>query len=207
MQLLECRIPPGTRIPETSLCEDFGISRTPLREALKVLAAEGLVDLLPHRGAVAAAVTVEETADLFEVMTSLEGLVGRLAVETGSETAVDEVAELHQRMAGFHARRRRADYFRVNQQIHFRLAAMTGNAVLEPLYRNLARRVERARYLANMSRVRWDESMREHERIMDQLRARDASGLSRTLSDHAARTGDAVVGALQAMPVRGNGRR
>ena len=73
-KLVEGEIPPGARVPERELCEALGISRTPLREALKVLAAEGLVVLLPNRGARAARLTRESVQDLFEVCEGLEAL-------------------------------------------------------------------------------------------------------------------------------------
>lgn len=195
--ILEGRIPPGARIPETALCDEMDISRTPLREALKVLASEGLVELLPHRGAVTTTVTVRETRDLFQMMVPLEGLVGRLVAEHASAEAVAEIERLHERLAGFHQRRRRADYFRLNQQIHWALARATGNGVLFHTYCNLSDKVKRARYLANLSVARWDESMAEHEGIMEALRQRDTALLSARLSEHMERTGVVVVEALE----------
>jgi len=195
--ILEGRIPPGARIPETALCDEMDISRTPLREALKVLASEGLVELLPHRGAVTTPVTVRETRDLFQMMVPLEGLVGRLVAEHASAESVAGIERLHERLRGFHQRRRRADYFRLNQQVHWALARATGNGVLFNTYCNLSDKVKRARYLANLSVARWDESMAEHEGIMDALRERDAALLSTRLSEHMERTGLVVVAALE----------
>src|SRR5438128_10968114 len=79
--LLEGEIPPGARLPERELCAKLSIARTPLREALKVLGAEGLVLLLPHRGSRAAKVTAKDVEDLFEVCQGLEALAGELAGE------------------------------------------------------------------------------------------------------------------------------
>src|SRR5215475_14975365 len=93
--LLEGEIPPGARIPERELCERLEISRTPLREALKVLAAEGLVQLLPHRGSRAAKLTDKDMRDLFEVCQGLEALAGELACERISEAGIAEVAAEH----------------------------------------------------------------------------------------------------------------
>src|SRR4051812_8710121 len=90
--LIEGEIPPGARIPERELCERFGISRTPLREALKVLAAEGYVVLLPHRGAQAAKLTRKDVADLFEVVEGLEAKAGELACARISDAEIAEVA-------------------------------------------------------------------------------------------------------------------
>lgn len=195
--ILEGRIPPGARIPETALCDEMEISRTPLREALKVLASEGLVELLPHRGAVTTGVTVKETRDLFQMMVPLERLVGRLVAENADTRTIAELERLHERLRGFHQRRRRADYFRLNQQIHWQLARATGNGVLFQTYCNLSDKVKRARYLANLSFARWDASMAEHEAIMEALRSRQGDALSERLGAHMERTGAVVVEALE----------
>lgn len=195
--VLEGELPPGSRIPEMRLCDEFGVSRTPLREALKVLANEGLVRLLPNRGAVVAEVTLAEVADLFEVMVGLEGLSGRLLAERISDDGIAEIRALHERMVGHHDARERTEYFHVNQQIHHRLTEIAGNTVLLDVYDNLSVKVRRARYLANMQVGRWDESLAEHERILDALTRRDGDELSREMSEHMRHTGDAVLQGLR----------
>ncbi|HWX05625.1 MAG TPA: GntR family transcriptional regulator, partial [Bradyrhizobium sp.] len=90
--LLDGEITPGARIPERELCERLQISRTPLREALKVLAAEGLVQLLPNRGSRAAKLTDKDVRDLFEVCQGLEALAGELACERITDAEIDEIA-------------------------------------------------------------------------------------------------------------------
>src|ERR1700757_4640337 len=100
--LLEGEITPGARIPERELCEQLKISRTPLREALKVLAAEGLVQLLPNRGSRAARLTDKDVRDLFEVCQGLEALAGELACERISDAEITEIADPHAAMAQHH---------------------------------------------------------------------------------------------------------
>lgn len=195
--VLDGRVPPGTRISETALCDELDVSRTPLREALKVLASEGLVELLPNRGAVTTTVTVEETQDVFEVMQALESMVGRLAAMNASDDTLQELEAMHKRLQGFHKRRRRAEYFRLNQQIHKKLAAASGNTVLLQTYSGLSDKVRRARALANYSLSRWDASMEEHEEIMAALRRRDPEALAGELTRHAERTGEAVIAELR----------
>lgn len=198
--VVDGRIPPATRIPETALCEELDISRTPLREALKVLASEGLVELLPNRGAVTTSVTVEETQNLFDVMQALESLVGQSAAKYADDDTIQELEAMHKRLQGFHKRRRRGDYFRLNQQIHKQLAAASGNAVLLQTYSGLSDKVRRARSMANLSITRWDESMEEHERIMAAFRQRDGEALADELTRHAELTGAAVIAALRELP-------
>src|SRR5437773_9309397 len=89
--LVEGNIPEGHRIPERQLCEMLGISRTPLREALKVLASEGLIDLLPNRGARVRHLSEQDLGELFDIMGGLEGLAGRLACENITN---EEIAEI-----------------------------------------------------------------------------------------------------------------
>ncbi len=92
--LIEGEIPPGARIPERELCASLSISRTPLREALKVLAAEGLVVLLPNRGSRAAKLTQKDVKELFEVCEALEATAGELACPRISEQQLHEIAAL-----------------------------------------------------------------------------------------------------------------
>src|SRR5260221_8159554 len=97
--LLDGDIPPGARIPERDLCENLEISRTPLREALKVLAAEGLVQLLPNRGSRAAKLTDKDMRDLFEDCQGLEALAGELACERITDARAADVASAHHAIA------------------------------------------------------------------------------------------------------------
>src|SRR5499427_10913181 len=98
--IVEGNIPDGARIAERQLCEMLKISRTPLREALKVLAAEGLVDLLPNRGARVRPLNAHDISELFDLMGGLEGLAGRLACEKISDEAIEKIAQFHHDMYG-----------------------------------------------------------------------------------------------------------
>src|SRR5215216_5943340 len=115
---VEGDIPPGARVPERDLCTAFGISRTPLREALKVLAAEGHIILLPNRGARAAKLTRKDVGDLFDVCEGLEAIAGELACQRISDQALAEIAALHAEMARHHQRRDLTSYYRCNRAIH-----------------------------------------------------------------------------------------
>ncbi|MFG6177655.1 GntR family transcriptional regulator [Halomonas sp. THAF12] len=196
--VLEGELAPGSRISEKRLCESFEVSRTPLREALKVLANEGLVELLPNRGAKVTEVDPQAVADLFEVMTELEGLSGRLLAERADDTAIAEIRALHEQMLDHYRRQERQDYFALNQHLHRRLTEIADNGVLLELETSLTVKVTRARYAANLQLGRWEESAREHAEILAALEARDAETLSRTMRDHMRRTGEAVLQGLGA---------
>ena len=175
---------PGTRVPERELCERFHVSRTPLREALKVLASEGLLELLPNRGAMVSRLTLEDVEEMFPVMGALEALAGELAATRIDEEGLAEIRALHYQMVLHHKRGELAPYFRLNQRIHELILETADNAVLANLYRGLAGRIRRARYQANMSPERWAKAVAEHEEILAKLEARDGPGLAATLKRH-----------------------
>jgi DNA-binding GntR family transcriptional regulator len=182
--LVEGEIEAGARISERLLCARFGVSRTPLREALKVLASEGLVDLLPNRGARVARLDGKDVEDMFEVMAVLEALSGRLACARIGEPALAEIRALHYQMLVHYVRRQLPEYFRLNQAIHEAIVEAAENPVLKATYLGLSGRIRRARYLANMSDERWAAAVAEHEEILAALSARDGERLARLLDAH-----------------------
>jgi len=184
--IVEGNIPDGGRVPERQLCAMFGISRTPLREALKVLASEGLVDLLPNRGARVRQLSEQDLSELFDVMGGLEALAGRLACENITDNEIAEIERLHYEMYGFYLGRDMPGYFRINQLIHQKIVEASRNETLLTTYANFAGRIRRIRYSANFARERdrWGEAMREHETILDALRRRSGSELSDILFRH-----------------------
>jgi len=194
--IFEGELTPGTRVPERALCERFGISRTPLREALKILASEGLIDLKHHRGAAVSRITSEEVDHMFEVMGALEALAGELACDRADDKAIGEIARLHAEMLAHHRRRELSEYFRCNQAIHEAIMKASGNPVLINLYRSLSVRIRRARYMANLSRGRWDQAVAEHEEILQALKARDGRRLGRLLRDHLTHKADVIKAVL-----------
>jgi DNA-binding GntR family transcriptional regulator len=196
--IVEGNIPDGGRVPERQLCEMLGISRTPLREALKVLASEGLVELLPNRGARVRQLSERDLAELFDVMGGLESLAGRLACENITDAEIAEIERLHYEMYGFYLHRDMHGYFRVNQLIHQKIVEASRNATLLAAYSNFAGRIRRIRYSANFARERWGEAMREHETILDALRRRAGSELSDILFAHLRNKRTAAVEHLRA---------
>jgi len=187
---------PGARLNERVLTAQLGLSRTPLREAIKLLATEGLVELLPNRGAIVAGIDPARIAETLQVMGALESLAGELACARASVEQIGEIRALHYEMLAMHARGDLAAYFRYNQAIHLKLVEASGNSVLANTYRQLNTCVRRARYMANLSRERWDAAVREHEEILRALDERDAARLKALLHDHLAAKLAAVLGAI-----------
>ena len=190
--IIDGQLKAGVKIPERDLCESFGVSRTPLREALKVLASEGLVHLTPNRGATVAVLTVAELEEVFPVMGALEALSGELACQQISTAEIAAIAELHTEMLEHYQARDLAEYFRCNQDIHERILDAARNSTLAQLYRGLAGRVRGARYVANMSDKRWAAAVKEHEQMLAALKARDGKKLSALLKAHLAQKFETV---------------
>jgi DNA-binding GntR family transcriptional regulator len=176
---------PGEKIQEMVLCKRFAVSRTPLREALKVLASEGIVTLQPHRGATVASLSVSELEEVFPVMGALESLAGEIACSRITDQEISEIISLHRKMVEHWRRRELQPYFKINQAIHAILQA-SHNETLKSLYRALAGRLMTARYVANMSDDRWHEAVVEHEMMLSALQARDGPELAAILKRHLA---------------------
>jgi len=191
----------GDRVPERELCHRFDISRTPLREALKVIASEGLITLLPNRGARVSQLTIQDIDEVFPVMGALDALSGELACARITDVQIAEIKALHYQMALHHTRGERSEYFRLNQEIHERILKAAGNRTLATVFRGLSGRIRRARYMANISQARWNQAMGEHEQILDSLIARDGPRLGMLLKDHltnkCAAVKDAICSASQ----------
>ncbi len=198
--IIDGGLTPGQKVPEKELCDRFGVSRTPLREALKVLASEGLVTLTPNRGARVSALTLADLEETFPIMGALEALSGELACAHITDKELAQIKALHTRMVGHYERRALAPYFRTNQDIHERILEAARNPTLTALYRSLEGRVRQARYLANMSPDRWARAVAEHEQIITALEARDGARLARVLKAHLANKFETVKEAFALGP-------
>ena len=174
----------GEKVPERALCEKLGVSRTPMREALKVLAADGLLTLEPNRGARVRAITLEDLEEVFPLMGALEALAGELACANISDEQLDTLHAAHDSMLAYYQKGDMPGYFRHNQRIHEIIMEAAGNSTLSSMYQSLAIRVRRARYLANMSTERWQQAVDEHEEIIVALDARDGKTLGTILKRH-----------------------
>lgn len=174
----------GEKVPERALCEKLGVSRTPMREALKVLAADGLLNLEPNKGARVRAMTVEDLEEVFPVMGALEALAGELACTNISDSQLKELKAAHEAMLVHYHDSDMPNYFKQNEQIHKIIFDATGNATLLSMYRSLSVRVRSARYLANMTPARWKQAVTEHEEMIVALDNRDSKELGSILKKH-----------------------
>jgi DNA-binding GntR family transcriptional regulator len=194
--IVQGELAPGERVPERELCERFGISRTPFREALKVLASEGLVDLQHQRGAVVSTITTHDVDDMFQVMGVLEALAGELACARASDAEISAIEDFHREMLACYREHDLNGYFQYNQRIHEAIMQAAGNPVLGNLYGTLSVRIRRARYMANLSKARWDQAVAEHEEILAALKSRDDKRLGQLLRDHLLHKADVIKSVL-----------
>jgi DNA-binding GntR family transcriptional regulator len=184
---------PGERVSEAALCEQLDISRTPLREALKTLAAEGLVDLRPNRGAIVTPLRLPETLELFETIAGLERIAAEHAADRLTLAELRRLEKLHDRMEACHEAGDLRPYFACNQEIHQTIVAGAHNKVLQSTHAFLHTRMSRARYFALFAPQRWADSVAEHRRIMDALRARDGAQAGAEMHAHVWRTGQIIA--------------
>lgn len=182
--ITEGTLAPGARLNERVLCEHLHVSRTPLREACKVLAAEGLIRLLPNRGAIVTALSVEEVAHTFELMGMLEGLSGELAAMRATAVEIAEVQRMTREMKGAFTERDLPAYYHLNRRIHECIAAAARNPVLAETYRTVNSRLQALRFRSNLDPSKWKVAMTEHEKIARALAARDAPQLAALLRLH-----------------------
>jgi DNA-binding GntR family transcriptional regulator len=196
--IVQGRLAAGSRLNERLLAAQLGVSRTPLREAFKVLATEGLVELLPNRGAIVSQMDPVRLSESLAVMGALEALAGELACANATDAQLNEIRALHYEMLAYHARGDLAGYFKFNQAIHLKLVKYSGNSTLYNVYRQMNGNVRRARYMANLSKERWDAAVREHDEILAALSARDVKRIKALLSDHLAHKLASVLAALPA---------
>ena len=190
--IIEGELAPGARVHEGQLGLALGVSRTPLREALKFLASEGLIELVATRGAVVKKFSAKDVRDMLDLLAVLEGFAGRLACREASDADIAEVRRLHDRMADRYAVRDRLEYFKLNQQIHSSILRLSGNTALEASHASIQSRLKRIRYIGNQEPHKWRDAMDEHEAMIRYLEARDGERLAHILAQHMEHTWERV---------------
>lgn len=183
----------GTKLNERELCETLGISRTPLREAFKVLAAEGLIDISPNRGASVASLSATEILDTFELMSGLEALSGELACERITPVDLAEIKALHYAMLACRAQDDLSGYYNYNRQIHDRINQAARNGALRQTYLAVNRRLQALRFRSNFQKTKWDSAIHDHDEMLVALEARDGKRLAAILRRHLLDKRDAVL--------------
>ena len=177
-------LPPGARLGEADLAQTFGISRTPVREAIKMLASEGLAELLPNRGARVPRISDQDLRDLVETIGGLEGIAGDLAAQRITPAELAAIRASHAELLDAYARRDAAAYFTHNRAIHEAIMTAARNRPLQDLYRNLAIRMNPLRFRAAMDEAGWANAVAEHEEMLVLLERGDGKALLDLMRRH-----------------------
>jgi DNA-binding GntR family transcriptional regulator len=195
--LIEGRIEPGAKLNERELSLRLRVSRTPLREAIKLLGAEGLVDLIPNRGAVAVKFTEADVLQAFEMLAGLEAMSGELAAQRISAAQLAEIKALHYEMLACFERDDVSGYHRLSARIHAAVNEAAGNPLLRKTYREINARVQALRFRIQQNKTTWEQEVREHNAMLAALEARDAAAMRRILTEHLLHKRDMVVERLR----------
>ena len=173
---------PGSWIDELKIAEEYGISRTPLREALKVLAAEGLVTMKLRRGAYVTEVSEKDLANVYHLLGLLEADAAAVVARTASAEQLAELRVLHAELAA--ATGDRDHFFELNERFHLRLLEIADNRWRDQMVADLRKVMKLNRHNSLFKSGRMQESLAEHQRILDALLARDADAAQARMREH-----------------------
>jgi DNA-binding GntR family transcriptional regulator len=182
--IIEGELETGSRINETELGRRLGVSRTPLREALTTLAGEGLIALVPARGALVRRFGHEDVRHMLETIKALESHAALLGAERATDSEIGAILDQHGRMLALYAARDRLAYYKLNQAIHTAIVALAHNPSLLELHTTMQSRLKRIRYVGNSAPQKWADAVSEHERMAAALAARDGPALAAVLAEH-----------------------
>ena len=185
-------LPPGTFLDEVLLAREMNISRTPLREALKVLTAEGLVRHEPRRGCFVREVTEQDLDEIFPVIGLLEGRCAYEAAQHASDADLETLEVLHQRLAKHAKARRINEYYEANFAIHEAIIRLADNRWLAGVIADLRKILRLARLQQLHAPGRLDQSLSEHLAVFAALKARDADGAEAAMRTHLQRQREAL---------------
>ena len=175
----------------------MGVSRTPLREAVRSLATEGLIELQPNRGAIVSVVTEEDVTEILPIMASLEGLGGRLAATHMEPAKIIRVRQIHDQMISHYKNNDMEKYFETNRLIHELISEGSGNQTLVDTLHSLSAKVHRARFTSQMTRESWAMAVSEHEEIIAALEERDPDRLEDILIQHLETKRATILGSIE----------
>jgi len=173
---------PGSWIDEMKIAEEYGISRTPLREALKVLAAEGLVTMKVRRGAYVTEVSERDLADVYHLLALLESDAAGVVAQSASDAQLKELQALHKELEA--AAKSREKFFPLNERFHMRLLQIAGNRWREQMVTDLRKVMKLNRQNSLLKSGRVDESLAEHRAVMNALLKRDAAAAMKRMQEH-----------------------
>lgn len=182
----------GDRLLEEPMCQAMGVSRTPLREALRILSSEGLIELIPNKGAYIAQPSIEDIEKMFFVMSILEGTCARLCAEKMDEKGLRRLDDLYQKLEEHCHAEDREKYMAVNHSFHSLVQERAGNKVLSEVINGLRQKILLYRYRQIYQPGRLQESMQEHRDLQKALRERNPEAAEKFMQEHLTRQFNAL---------------
>jgi len=181
-RIFKRELEPGSWIDEMKLAEEYGISRTPLREALKVLAAEGLVTMKVRRGAYVTEVSETDLADVYHLLSLLESDAAGVVAERATDAQLKELQALHKELEA--AVGYRDKFFAINERFHMRLLEIAGNRWRDQMVADLRKVMKLNRHHSLDKSGRLEDSLREHRAVMEALLKRDPKATVKRMQEH-----------------------
>ena len=194
--IIEGQLEAGARLVETDLGPRLGVSRTPLREAIKTLASEGLVELVRAKGAVVRRFAERDVRHMLEAISVLEQFAARQACSRATAVEIEAISALHDEMMTNYRQRDRLTYYKLNQAIHSAIVAAAHNPEIIEMHGRLQARMKRIRYVGNGEPHRWAAAVSEHEEMIVALRARRGPALAEVMKRHLDHTLERVRDAI-----------
>ena len=192
------RIEPGARLDEQEVAERFGCSRTPVREAFRLLASDRLVELRGRQGAAVRSLSIQSMIEMFQVMGELEGLCARLAARRITPAQLDGLRAIHARLEA--AGDADVDrFYDINTEFHEAIYEASANAFLAEETRRLRNRVAAYRRRVTRMPTRVEDTLREHQAVLDAIAARDPEGAHRAMRAHLTLLGENLLDLIAAM--------
>ena len=198
--IIKGEFPPGTRLEEQELADRYKVSRTPVRETLRLLASTGLVEMRARQGAIVATLTIPKLIEMFQVMAELEGLCARLAARRRAPAQLAEMVEGHEACVAAIGRNNPELFYEANRRFHEAIYRAASNQFLENSTRALRNRVAPYRRYVTYQPGRMTETIPEHERVLDAIRRGDAEGAHHLMRDHINLLGDGFADFVSSMP-------
>lgn len=198
--IINGELPPGTRLEEQELAKRYNVSRTPVRETLRLLASSGLVEMRARQGAVVATLTIPKLIEMFQVMAELEGACARLAARRTSPERLRRMTDSHQACVKALADNDPERFYEANRLFHEAIYAASNNQFLEDMTRSLRNRIAPYRRYVTYQPGRMAGSVPEHAQVLDAIAKGDGEAAYRLMRDHVNILGDRVADFISMIP-------
>lgn len=182
--IIEGKLAPGEQISEINLCNELGISRTPIREALKFLETEGLVTLLPRRGAIVTEITFDSLKEMFEIAILLEINAVKVLCEIATEKDINSLKDIYAKLASSYKSKNIEEYILNNELFHKEIIRLAGNNYIKEIHNTVTTHLRRARYQGMAAHNSPFKFFEAHKKIITAIKNRDVETAQKEISEH-----------------------